>query len=221
MEKLFSEILESIEQRNPSILNNKNKFEIAGRKHSISRKENLPLPKISINLGAYNYNFSKDDNSFRYGTGNDEHRASNVEVVATINAKWSLTGSGGIFNTRKTSKSRFNKTLSLTRLQSVRHQLEVEAKKIHSILRSQEKKITSLKLKKENSIKMFNKIFDNYTNKKTRFSDFIHAFNNSEKTQLNLRRELLRHLTYKIQLANLAGLDSFSGHEFENLTRIK
>jgi outer membrane protein TolC len=53
-------------KNNPTLLTNKTLIENAERSYDVALKENMPLPKFSVNLGAYNKKFGPTTNSTTY-----------------------------------------------------------------------------------------------------------------------------------------------------------
>src|SRR5690606_27506761 len=113
----IDEAMRLSENTNPSVRDAMASVERAKRLHDLALRENLPLPKFSVDLGAYDYRYGSGLNSTRYRTGS----GSSIELVASVNASWSLTGEGGLLNGRKTTKALLQKHLAHTELAREQH----------------------------------------------------------------------------------------------------
>ena len=98
---------------NPGVLNALTDVQNSTRELEIQKRENLPLPKFTVNLGAYNHNFNSAGQRTIFET---EDNSSNIELVATVTATWSILGEGGLFNRRKTTQALVRKNQSLQTL---------------------------------------------------------------------------------------------------------
>jgi len=199
---------------NPGILDAKTSLEVAKKNHQIIRKNNLPLPKISINLGAYTHTFDDNRNQLRRFTHED---SSNLEITATINATWSILGSGGLFNQRKTESSFVTKSLRQKLLHKQKHETHSNITSTYRRIRHSEKLMTILAAETANLRKTYDEILDNYTKKRTTFLNFKFALNDlidARNLEVNTR---LEHLKDKIALAQLMGIEDFPGESFEGL----
>ncbi|MCY4524221.1 MAG: TolC family protein, partial [Halobacteriovoraceae bacterium] len=106
----------------PGIRDAKVKMENAKREHIIVQKDNLPLPKISLTLGAYKHNFNSQTSQTLF---ENEMGGSSVEMAAVINASWAITGEGGLFNARKTNTSLTGLAISQKQLDQTQHYIKL------------------------------------------------------------------------------------------------
>lgn len=203
---------------NPDVLDKKLEIDNSKRDYEIQLKENLPLPKFSVNLGAFSYPFSKDSAGTMYET---EPGTSNIEMVATINATWAITGKGGIFNTRKTRRSLIQTHKAMERHQKNTFYVETAIRKHYKNLLLHQTQLTILKARKENIIKTFDMILDNYISRKTRFTNFNLALKELRDVKVKYLKTQLSHLEEKISLADVIGIEDFPGDNFENLAKKK
>lgn len=211
----YAEALKLSEEKNTSIQNSKLNLRIAKRDLELSMKNDLPLPKISLGLGAYKYTFGKDKNYGNYETGASN---SNVELVATINATWSLLGKGGILNSRERRKSKLKKYLSFSKLEQTKHNIRNQLQQYFNSVKILETKISALNMQKKNAQKAFDRALENYMAKRTSFINYIQALNDKISSHVELERAKKEHLNYKIKLAKTVGIDDFPGESFERLT---
>lgn len=205
-------------QTNPDVLSAKALTEIAQREAEILNKENLPLPKISVNLGAYNYRFGSGRNSFRYET---TPGSSDIDVVATINATWSLTGSGGFFNTRKMRRGALERALAQKQQQKAEFDSTTSARSLYEKVKIYESQFEILEARSLNAIKQYDVILENYMNKKARFSDFQNALEEKNEARSLLSEVRFEHAKTKILLARTIGIEDFPGESFEKLVTVK
>lgn len=201
-------------ENNPGILSAKALAEIARREEEILYKENLPLPKISVNLGAYNYRFGTGRNSFRYET---TPGSSDIDVVATVNATWSLTGEGGFFNSRKTKRGAFSRGMAHKRQEQALFEGQTDARELFEKIKIYETRIEVLEARSLNAVKQYDVVLENYMNKKARFSDFQHALYEKDEARSMLAEMRFEHAKAKILLAKTIGIEDFPGESFEKL----
>lgn len=213
-----SEAARLVLERNPDVLSSKALSEIAGREEEILQKENLPLPKISVNLGAYNYRFGSDRNSFRHET---TPGSSDIDVVATINATWSLTGEGGFFNSRRTTRGALNRGLAHKRQQKAEFLGETNVRELFEKIKIYETQLEILEARSLNSVKQYDVVLENYMNKKARFSDFQHALEEKNEARSRYAEMRFEHVKAKVLLARTIGIEDFPGERFENLAIAK
>jgi len=201
-------------KNNPKILTAQTVLEVAKKQYQIIKKENLPLPKITINLGAYTHTFDDNKNQTRYFTHTD---SSNLEITATVNATWSIFGKGGLFNRRKTETSFVTKNLRQKLLNQQKHTTHSGITTTFRRILHQEKMMTILTAETTNLRKTYDVILENYINKKTAFINYKLALNDLiEARNLNALTKF-DHLKGKIELAKLMGIEDFPGENFENL----
>lgn len=203
-----------ITQRNPELLEAKTQLANANRSYQKTIKDNLPLPKFTLKLGSYKRLFSQDGTRDEYETFND---SANVEIAASLNMKWTIFGSGGFFNSRKTERSFYNKKIAELRLRDSKRQIEVANQTIFSRLRYLEKEYTATKALLDNSQKVFDKTLDNYISRKTSFVNIKYVINNLYNTSVEYENLKFEHVFEKVSLALLMGVDDFPGEKFETL----
>ena len=185
----------------------------AKRSYEISIKENLPLPKVTLDLGAYQHAFGNGLNQYDYfnGAGNS------LEIVASVNATWTILGSGGLFNRR----TRIGKLVAFNQAQinhqRYKHFIESQIRTYYTQVRNSEKRYMIYKVKLENLNKTFDYIMDRYMNGKISFLYFKTYLDELRETEADFYNTLNAHVKYKVQLADLLGVDDFPGENFSNL----
>ena len=210
----LAEILGMAKEGNSDVLTAKINEQNSRRSFQIEQKKNLPLPKISVNLGAYRYGFAGGENSARYLT---RPNYSHVDVVASIDATWSLTGRGGVLNRRNVHQKRIGKALASKRLEHARNRAQVEAKKLFFQIKAYERNIEVLKLRRVNAEKYFDAALDNYLAGKTPFVNFLHALREKGDAASDLSKAEWSHLKEKVDLAAILGREDFPGENFNSL----
>ncbi len=187
---------------------------IAQRSYELAQKENLPLPKFTLDLGAYTHRFGPSQGSTRYETSPG---SSNVEIVATVNATWDIWGNDGFMNSRKLTTSYLRNSLSEEQIhQSERSNGQILRQKYMALL-SYQKQILILEARSNNLQKMFDVILDNYLNNKTPFVNFSLALKAMIEAQTELSQRRFDHLREKVLMATEMGVDDLPGENFEKL----
>ncbi len=185
----------------------------AKRDYEIAVKENLPLPKITLNLGAYQHAFGNGINETGYVNGVDD----SVELVASINAKWDITGDNGFLNHNKTATKllQFNQAqINHTRY---KHFIESQIRTYYDQIKNSERLYLIYKVKKENLDKTVDYMIDRYMSGKISFLYLKTYLEELRETEKNFYNTQLTHLRYKLALADLIGVDDFPGNNFAKL----
>lgn len=215
----LDEALALAEKNNPTLLTNKVLIDNAERNYDVALKENMPLPKFSINLGAYNKRFGQSTNSTRYETYSN---SGNVELVASINTTWSLTGSDGFLNSNKLASSRISKEIALKEFEKNTHYTQSFLRQTYKTILSLQNQIVILEARIPSLQKTFDTILENYLAGRAKFYDFSMALDDLSNTKVYYEEIKLQHLKEKLTLAKLAGIEDFPGENFELLaTRVK
>ncbi|MCP4913545.1 MAG: TolC family protein [Oligoflexia bacterium] len=208
------EALDLAKNNNPGILDAQANVEKAKREYEITVKNNLPLPKFSVNLGAYTRTFGEATNSTTYTTRSGN---SDVDIVASVNATWAITGSGGLFNQRTTDQSHINKQLYFNKLAQSRHQNESNVELHLKNLKHFENQITIFEARNTTLQKTFDVVLENYLNKKTRYLDFENTLEDMISADVNYELFRYYHVQEKVNLAREIGIEDYPGENFESL----
>ncbi len=215
----LDEALSFAEKLNPSLLTDRTVINNAGRSYDVALKENMPLPRFSINLGAYDMRFGQGINSTRYETysGSGE-----IELVAAINATWSLTGTDGLFNSNKLASSRLNREIAIKELERDTHGTRSFVRQTYKTILSLQNQIVILEARVPGQKKTFDAVLENYLAGKARFYEFSLALADLTNTKIFYEQIKLLHLKEKLNLAKFSGLEDFPGENFEHLaSRVK
>ncbi|MBC7537249.1 MAG: TolC family protein [Bacteriovorax sp.] len=206
-------------KNNPTLLNNKTLIENAERSYDVALKENMPLPKFTVNLGAYNKKFGPTTNSTVYETYSG---SGNVELVASINATWSLTGEDGFLNSNKLAIGRISKEIAFKEFEKNSHFTQSLIRQTYLSILSLQNQIVILEARIPSLQKSFDTILDNYLGSKTKYYDFHLILDELTTTRILYEQTKLQHLKEKLNLAKLSGIEDFPGENFEQLAvRIK
>lgn len=203
-------------ERSPMILTAKTAMFNSQRKYQKSLKDDLPLPKLSLNLGTYANNFSKDSFQQRYTT---DGNSKNLELKASIDATWTIKGSGGFLNGRKRKMAMINKQRAERVYYDKKRYVETEIRKIHSQILSLERRHEIAQSKFKNAQKSFENHLQNYLKGRIKFDDFKDALINQKDSEVQLHEIKYLHLYSKIHLAQLVGVEGFPGENFEEIAR--
>ncbi len=199
---------------NTNILEEQNNVKIKTRNYHIALKENLPLPKFTMNLGAYTHTFSTNSSSSDYLTD-----ASNdgINVQATINATWTLWGENGFLNSRKQKYATIEKDLSLKKLNFEQTSAISLTRKYYKNVLNYQNQIKILESQKLSSEKMHNLLMDSYLKKKVSISYLQDSMDLLHETLTYLIQKKFEHAKAKILLAQNIGIDDLPGKNFEQL----
>lgn len=202
-------------QASPSVLDASTDLKIATRGHDLARRENLPLPTISMNLGAYRHGFGEGrNNSTRYET---YPGSSDIEVVASLNATWPLLGRGGPLNSRRLQQSYLDKRISQVNWQNSQHEIFSQIQQYIYSIDHLETQIEILEARNTSLKRTFDTVLQNYINGNSSFQDFRQVL--IEKIEARELRavSLFQHLRDKVELASTIGIEDFPGENFEDL----
>lgn len=205
-------------KNNPEILESNKDVENAKRSYEIQLRENLPLPKFSVNLGAYRHRFGQRQSTTRYESGLD---GNTIDVRASINATWSIIGTGGVFNERTTQRTLINRHSSFSELAEARHKTLSDLQRAFYRLKTYEQQIRILEANSETNDKTFDVILENYLNRKTAYINFSDALLESVRSDILLAEKYYLHTQQKVLLAQEMGVDELPGKSFEKLGALK
>jgi len=210
----LEEVIRLANINNPEILTAKTLVQNANRDYELNLKENLPLPKFSVNLGAYNHKFGKGLNRTIYETGTDN---SNIELVATVNATWSLTGTGGFLNGRKNRRSLLQKHLAIKGEAKAKRETQGSLRSLYRSLQLLQGQVTILEARLPTLQKTFDTVLQNYIDRKTSYINFHSVLEELIESEILMENTLFNHLNAKIQMAQVIGIEDFPGENFERL----
>lgn len=212
-EALRSAQEQSVEYRNAKLL-----YDNASRSYEKALKDNLPLPRFDLNLGTYRTNFDPQGNSWSYDTSPDRlNNNRNVEIVASIDMRWTLLGEGGFFNTRTNKLTFLNKRIAEITFFNTRRELEVKVRTIFKNLRFLEQKVEIAQLQHKNAQSNYDSVLDNYMAGRATYSDIKLAIDNMVLSHINSQNVKYEHLLKKLELADFMGLEDLPGESFETL----
>ena len=194
------------EKNNPQILKEQKNVEISERQYNLIQRENYPLPKISINVGAYRHHWESAGSLGRYETNGTN---SNLDIVAEIKASWPLNGKGSLFNQRKIRGGQIQAEQSRSRLNYARHQADSRVENHYRTIKSLEAQMAVARARKDNAQKNFDLTMENYINLKTRFSAFHQALDEMVRARVHFLSVQQRHFEEKVLLAEAIGIDDF------------
>ncbi len=214
----LDECYELSSKNNPSILNSKTLLENANRSYDLALKENLPLPKFTVNLGAYTKRFGPSTNKTVYENSSS---GGNMEIVASVNASWSLTGSDGLFNSDKMAISYINKELSAKDLEKNNHLSKSFIRQSYNNILSLQNQVLIQEARIPSLQKTFDTVLENYLNNKTKYYDFHLVLYELTQTKILLEETKLLHLREKLALAKYSGVEDFPGENFERMAESK
>tara|TARA_Y100001954_G_C15821401_1_gene610110 strand:+ start:3119 stop:4561 length:1443 start_codon:yes stop_codon:yes gene_type:complete len=205
-------------ESNPELRKARSTLANSQRDYEKSFRDNLPLPKISINLGSYHYFFGKKESVMKFET---ESGNSNIDLVATLNASWSLLGEGGFFNQRTLEKKSLNQSIAYQELKQQKKSLKRNLSQSYERLLFLQKMIPLLKAQVKNCDKTFGETLENYRQSKTQLIQFKKSLDRLLSTQKKLELYLNEHLQRKFNLASLIGVPFIPGENISLLSKNK
>lgn len=212
----LEEALAFATQNNPTLLTNKVIIDNAERAYDVALKENMPLPRFSMNLGAYNKRFGATTNTTKYETYSN---SGNIELVASINASWSITGADGFLNSNKLATSRITKEIAAKEFEKNTHSTQSLIRQTYKTILSLQNQIVILEARLPSLQKTFDTVLENYLAGRNKFYDFSMALQDLNNTRIFYEDVKLQHLREKLTLARLAGIEDFPGENFELLAQ--
>ncbi|MDA9793245.1 TolC family protein [Bacteriovoracaceae bacterium] len=203
-------------RQSPDYRDAKVDIENSNRSFQKSIKDNMPLPKFNLNLGAYKTSFSKSGRHTEYEGSNGGR---DVEVVASINLTWNIVGNGGLFNSRDRKRAYLNKRMAEEKFFNTKRAINVTIRTIYRRMRFLERKSEVSDVQLKNAQSAFDYTLDNYISGKTNFANLKIALERTIEAYINYETAKYDHLVLKLELANLMGLEDFPGSNFENLAQ--
>ena len=199
---------------NAEIMHFRQKMNNAKRTYNIAKKDSLPLPKISVNLGTYKKTLSPNGSVSYFETHNGN---SNVEMVASINFTIDIMGDGGFLNQRVRQQAYLDQRISEVRFMDAKRVSEIQIRQMYRQIKQLERLHKVAKLKITNTRKAFDETLNNYLDRKKPFVNFrIQLINYIESVE-EMENIKYQHLVKKLMLADLIGKDDFPGEAFQDL----
>ncbi len=212
----FIDLLQYALEKNSTILNAASELEISSRAYKIALKENMPLPKFTATLGGYSHLSGSGMNSSTYNA-NELAGNNNVDLVAAINASWTIWGVNGFLNRRLQERAQINKNISEKKLEYAKLKASSLTRQLYRKIINYEDQIKILAAATATNEKLVDEILDSYMNEKARFLDFKCALESATTDKINFIQKKFLHLKNKILLAEEVGLDDIPGKNFEEL----
>lgn len=189
-------------------------YDVSSRSYEKQLKDNLPLPKFAFNLGTYQTGFDPDGTTWNFETTPNNR---NVELVASINMRWTLLGEGGFFNSRDNQRAYLDKRISEINFFNTRRELDVKVRTIYKTVRFLEQKVEIAQFQHKNAQSNYDSALDNYIAGRTTYADIKLAIDNLVNSHTNTENVKYDHLVKKLELADTMGLEDFPGENFESL----
>ena len=197
----------------PFILDKKVERNIKNREYEIAVRDNLPLPKITVNFGTYSQIFDGSSVTNDYYTTSPGN--SNIDLVASLNASWTLFGDGGLFNRRKLANARLEKEKAMYDLSLTRRKVEEAIVNIFNFLNSSVEQLNIIKSRNDSLKKRMETALYQYTNRKTRYLEYQLAMQDYFDS---LTRESIikfQYLAKRVELAQIVGIENLPDQAFD------
>jgi outer membrane protein TolC len=211
----MEEAYEYANKQSPQFRDAKTNLNIANRSFKKTLKDNLPLPELSLKLGAYRHSFSQNGVRDTFGTSGVNNR--NVEVTASVNMTWTLIGAGGFLNNRVQERSYIDKRIAEIEFIEAKREISVRVKSIYRTIRFLERQVEAADMRLKNSQLAFDKTLDNYIGGKTSFANMKLVIDALVTAETEYENSKYMHLNRKLELADLMGMEDFPGENFEKL----
>ena len=210
------ESLKALGKKNsPQVLTAYTQKKIAERNYEIARRENMPLPRFDISLGAFTQAYSTGSSGQLFGNFNGNK---NLEVTASLNATWNIVGVDGFLNKRKLQNAHLQRQFSDRQLKQQEDMMDYMVTNYFHQIKNLEKQSKLSQEREKTAESAYNITFNNYTLRKTSFLNFLHSLDDLTKAKVISLKNLRDHLNYKVQLAAAVGIPDLPGNLFENHT---
>lgn len=212
-EALSAALIQSVDYRNAKLA-----YDTASRTYDKTLKDNLPLPRFTVDLGTYQQAFNPGGlggSQWNYFTTSPGYR--NIDLAASVNMTWTIFGDGGFFNSRINQNAYLQKRISEISFFNIKRQLEVKVRTIYKTLRFLEQKVEVATFQKKNAQKNYDSVLDNYMGGRASYPDIKLAVDNLVLASVNEENVKYEHLQRKLELADYMGLEDFPGENFETL----
>ncbi|NQZ20331.1 MAG: TolC family protein [Bdellovibrionales bacterium] len=204
--------LEMGERDARNVLDAKVDVKQAQRELKLARLLNLPLPQFDLNLGAYTHTFGPATHESRYDTNLD---GSNLDIVASDSATWTLFGTNGLLNGRRTDQRALDRQRTFNRLFQAINQVKTGIQQSYINIKFLENHIRVLEARVPTVKKMYDSTLDNYLSKKTSFINFQDTLEQMVETQSLMSQYKYLHMRSKLGLSELIGKENIPGENFE------
>ena len=195
--------------KNSNILDARVNLSNAKRQQKIVAKENLLLPKLELQLGAFSHVFGESNVSRRKAIG----------VVASMRASWNLIGKDNVFNQRKNKEQILINAQAFDKLEEAQHLTRISVQEHFYKIKHLENQIKILNARTTSLNKLFDATFENYNKRKTLFINFKNALDDMVEANILLHQYHYLHAREKIDLAQTIGVPDFPGENFEDLAK--
>lgn len=185
------------------------------RTYKRTLKDALPLPKLTLDLGAYRQNYGEASRNAYYG--NETGSGRDVELKATINMSWSILGGDGFLNSRIKKGAYIDTRIGEINYKNAKRTIKQKVRSLYQSLKFTERNLNTLTQLVKIAETNFDQTIDNYIKSKTRFQDFKYALDQLENALVEIENRKIKHLEYKLDLAYLMGKDDLPGNNFEDL----
>lgn len=212
-EALGAALEQSVDYRNARLA-----YDVASRSYDKVLKDNLPLPRFTVDLGTYQQAFNSNGSGgqqWDYYTTQSGYR--NIDLAASVNITWTIFGDGGFFNSRIQQNAYLQKRISEISYFNVKRELTVKVRTIYKTLRFLEAKVEVATSQRKNAQKNYDSVLDNYMAGRASYPDIKLAVDNLVLAAVNEEDVKYEHLQRKLELADFMGLEDFPGENFEQL----
>lgn len=214
-----TEALQIAVKTNQDVLNRTQELQNAQRSYELSLKENLPLPKLSLRLGAFRHSFDSQGAKNTFYTNEDSFGGSskNIELAASVNMSWKIFGSSGFFNQRDRKSAYLQQKIAQVQLNEAHRKAKSLIRRYSASLRALERQVEALEVQLKTNKKTFDITLDRYISGKTKFPNIKLTLDSFINNQTRLIQSKFEHLEQKINMAKTLGREDFPGENFEDL----
>lgn len=189
-------------------------YKNTSRSYEKALKDNMPLPKLSLNLGTYYQSFAPQGNAWERETLSGSRH---VDLVASLDMSWNILGSGGFLNQRDREQAYLQKKIAEIDYYNTKRSLEVRVRTLFKNIKYLEQKVTIANYQLKTARSNYDKTLDNFVAGKTDYPNIKLSLDNYISSSINYENVKYDHLLKKLELASLMNIDDLPGRNFETL----
>ena len=213
----LDELIKILEKNNPEILQSYTNEKVSERNLEVARRNNLALPTISIELGAFSRNTTTLTQSQGYNGGTSGNE--NLEVVATLNASWPILGTGGFLGRRTLSAASLNYQIASRTLKRSVDLHKYNLTNAFQRLKTYEDQYEITLTKKQSAKTAYEITLEKYNKGKTTFLNYLHTLTDLSEAEVAMTNLLNNHLKEKVNIARFTGIPDLPSNLFEHSTK--
>jgi len=190
---------------NPSVRDAQTAVQQQDRFHQIAQIDRLPLPRISLRLGAYRQDLGPQRTSPHWANAYGEDH---IDVTAQINATWDLVGPEGFLNARQSKAKFLGLQIAQHEHQAAQDSTEGQIRQIHQALLLAQNDVIVHQAQVENAKQQYDTAINNYLKQRTTFLDYQQTLEDRTQAEISWHLARFDHVAQKIALAKAMGVEN-------------